>query len=198
MLFFSEFSLPALFLLLTLAALGGGALLYLWMRGQQLHQRTRLARQAGVFVDLQQQHQQLHARHARLQRAYRSAEQAREQSEAERAALETRLSSQKQLKAAYSRLETAYQDLQGDISHLQQIAASPAAPPDPLQQLHGIGPVLEQKLHAAGIFTFRQLAELTPAEEARLQAELDLFPGRIQRDRWVQQAQTRLKDQPAP
>ncbi len=35
---------------------------------------------------------------------------------------------------------------------------------DPLEVIHGIGPVIAGKLNAAGVYTFEGLAALTPAE----------------------------------
>ena len=62
-----------------------------------------------------------------------------------------------------------------------------AAGPDNLTRIRGIGPAIEQKLHARGITTFRQLASLSDAELAELDAALN-FRGRIERDEWVEQA----------
>jgi predicted flap endonuclease-1-like 5' DNA nuclease len=69
-------------------------------------------------------------------------------------------------------------------------AASP--PPasggaDDLTKIKGIGQVLKGKLNRLGITTFRQIAEFTGADIERVNAELD-FPGRIERERWVEQA----------
>ena len=36
--------------------------------------------------------------------------------------------------------------------------------PDPLEKIKGIGPVIKQKLNDKGIFTFAQLAKLSPEE----------------------------------
>ena len=68
-------------------------------------------------------------------------------------------------------------------------AASPPASgeADDLTKIKGIGPVLKGKLNRLGITTFRQIAEFTEADIERVSAELD-FPGRIERERWVEQA----------
>jgi len=59
---------------------------------------------------------------------------------------------------------------------------------DNLKQISGIGPALEKKLKANGISTFKQLAELSKEDIARLEEQVIRFPGRIGRERWVQQA----------
>ena len=63
---------------------------------------------------------------------------------------------------------------------------------DDLTLIRGIGAVLEHKLHELGITTFRQIAELSPTEIARLDQVLN-FPGRIEREKWVQQARSLSK-----
>ena len=64
----------------------------------------------------------------------------------------------------------------------------PAAPDD-LKKLKGVGPKIEEKLHAAGITTFAQIAAWGPEEIAKMD-DLLSFKGRIERDGWVEQAKT--------
>ena len=72
-------------------------------------------------------------------------------------------------------------------------AASPAsdepdsAAADDLTKIKGVGQVLKGKLNQLGITTFKQIAEFTEADMERVNEVLD-FPGRIQRERWVEQA----------
>jgi predicted flap endonuclease-1-like 5' DNA nuclease len=68
-------------------------------------------------------------------------------------------------------------------------AASPPASgaADDLTKIKGIGQVLQGKLNQQGITTFRQIADFTEADIERVDAVLD-FPGRIERERWVEQA----------
>ena len=58
---------------------------------------------------------------------------------------------------------------------------------DNLKKISGIGPALEKKLNDAGIYRYRQIADLTQDEMDRLETAVG-FPGRIQRDKWVEQA----------
>lgn len=65
--------------------------------------------------------------------------------------------------------------------------STPAASSDDLTKIKGIGPVLREKLNKLGINSFRQIADFTPDDIARVDAVLD-FPGRIEREQWVEQA----------
>jgi predicted flap endonuclease-1-like 5' DNA nuclease len=65
----------------------------------------------------------------------------------------------------------------------------PGAEPDNLRRIRGIGPAMERLLNEQGIVTFRQLAVLDEAGIDELQTRLPGVPGRIRRDRWVEQAQ---------
>jgi len=67
-------------------------------------------------------------------------------------------------------------------------AASPAVLDD-LKRIKGIGPGLERRLKALGITRLEQIAKLSAAEIERIDAQLD-FPGRIRRERWVEQARS--------
>ncbi len=61
--------------------------------------------------------------------------------------------------------------------------------PDDLEDIVGIGPVINGKLREMGITTFEQVAAWTAADAERIGNELD-FPGRIERENWIEQART--------
>jgi predicted flap endonuclease-1-like 5' DNA nuclease len=65
--------------------------------------------------------------------------------------------------------------------------AAPEGEPDDLKQISGIGPGIEKILHELGVYHFRQIAELTPANVAWLDQRLR-FKGRIEREDWIGQA----------
>ncbi len=52
----------------------------------------------------------------------------------------------------------------------------------------GIGPFLERKLHSLGIYTYRQIANFTKEDVDKVNSIIEFFPGRIERDNWVDQA----------
>ena len=70
----------------------------------------------------------------------------------------------------------------------------PAARPDDLAKLTGVGPQLEKKLNEGGIWHYWQVAAMTPDDIAKVDAELKLN-GRIARDGWVELARP---SSPAP
>ncbi len=58
---------------------------------------------------------------------------------------------------------------------------------DNLTTINGIGPVIEKKLLALGITTFKQIAELEQEQIDEINSQLS-FKGRIEREQWVEQA----------
>jgi small subunit ribosomal protein S2 len=67
--------------------------------------------------------------------------------------------------------------------------ASPRGGVDDLTKLAGVGPELEKKLNDGGIFHYWQVAAMTDADAAAVDAELKLN-GRIARDGWIETAKT--------
>lgn len=70
---------------------------------------------------------------------------------------------------------------------------APRGAPDDLTQIKGIGPKLNDALHAMGIYHYWQIAALTQDEIAWINERLR-FKDRIERERWVQQAKTLSAD----
>jgi peptide/nickel transport system ATP-binding protein len=64
--------------------------------------------------------------------------------------------------------------------------------PDDLKLISGVGPGIEAKLNALGIYTYAQIASLKKAERDFLDAHL-AFRGRIEREDWVRQAKALAK-----
>ena len=59
-----------------------------------------------------------------------------------------------------------------------------------LTKIDGIGPYIEQKLNEIGIYNFDQISRFKE-EDIRVLTELiDFFPGRIERDDWIGQAES--------
>lgn len=63
---------------------------------------------------------------------------------------------------------------------------------DDLKKLSGVGPVLEKKLHDAGVTTFAQIAAWKKVDIEAMDEKLD-FKGRIEREDWVAQAKKLAK-----
>ncbi|MFQ5626906.1 MAG: hypothetical protein ACE5FM_09670, partial [Methyloligellaceae bacterium] len=63
---------------------------------------------------------------------------------------------------------------------------------DDLKAFTGVGPVLEKKLNAYGIFHYRQIAALKKADIAEIDEALTL-KGHVESDDWVKQAKELVK-----
>lgn len=59
---------------------------------------------------------------------------------------------------------------------------------DDLKKIKGVGKVMERVLNEKGIYLFRQLGSLEAQQVEWVNDAIDAFPGRIHRDRWVEQA----------
>lgn len=65
---------------------------------------------------------------------------------------------------------------------------------DDLKQIKGIGPAIEKTLNELGIFSFRQIAEMSEYDIDRVAQRLKGFRSRIYREDWIGQARE-LRDQ---
>ncbi|MFO7573755.1 MAG: hypothetical protein R6W67_01180 [Bacteroidales bacterium] len=59
---------------------------------------------------------------------------------------------------------------------------------DDLTMISGIGHVIEKRLNALDIYTFRQISRLSPQDIQVINDTIIVFSGRIERDEWVAQA----------
>lgn len=75
---------------------------------------------------------------------------------------------------------------------LDRIGTASLDQADDLKDISGVGPFLEKKMHAIGIFTYAQIARFTPEDVDKVNDIIEFFPGRIERDNWVGQAQAFL------
>lgn len=66
---------------------------------------------------------------------------------------------------------------------------------DDLSLIDGIGPFLEKKLNDVGVTTYKQMADWSAADIARITKQIQYFEGRIEKDNWVGQAKI-LRDTP--
>ncbi|MBJ17287.1 MAG: hypothetical protein CMB66_03435, partial [Euryarchaeota archaeon] len=63
-----------------------------------------------------------------------------------------------------------------------------------LQKISGIGPFIEEKLNALGIFTFRQISRMSEELEEKINDAIEFFPGRIHRDEWALKAKDLIEE----
>ncbi len=64
---------------------------------------------------------------------------------------------------------------------------------DDLKKISGVGPKLEEKLNALGIYHYWQVAGFSAEDVSRVDDELN-FKGRIERDDWIGQAKKLMED----
>lgn len=64
---------------------------------------------------------------------------------------------------------------------------------DDLKKIFGIGPVIEKKLNELGITTYRQIGLLSSGEIESVCEHLNYFPGRVERDGWLENAKLLYK-----
>jgi small subunit ribosomal protein S2 len=76
-----------------------------------------------------------------------------------------------------------------DAGDVFEILSAPRGAPDDLSKLTGVGPQLEKKLNEGGLWHYWQIAAMTPADVAKVDADLKLN-GRFARDGWVEVART--------
>jgi predicted flap endonuclease-1-like 5' DNA nuclease len=74
------------------------------------------------------------------------------------------------------------------------LGVASASDRDDLQIIKGIGPFIEEKLNALGIFTFEQVSKMTAKIEEEVNIAIEFFPGRVKRDEWAKQAKQLHKD----
>ncbi len=75
-----------------------------------------------------------------------------------------------------------------------KIKKASAADKDDLQRISGVGPFIEKKLNDLGIYTFEQISQFDGELVQIVTDAIAFFPGRIQRDDWVGQATTFMKE----
>jgi predicted flap endonuclease-1-like 5' DNA nuclease len=65
---------------------------------------------------------------------------------------------------------------------------------DDLKMISGIGPFIEERLHALDIFTFSQISKFTMQDINTINDAIVYFSGRIEKDEWVAQAKELVHD----
>jgi predicted flap endonuclease-1-like 5' DNA nuclease len=60
---------------------------------------------------------------------------------------------------------------------------------DDLTRIKGVGPYIEEKLNEIGIYNYDQIRKLKESDIRIITDLIDFFPGRIERDDWVGQAE---------
>ena len=103
-------------------------------------------------------------------------------------------SAPKAVKAAESKpkTKTTEKAKKAEASPQKETTLKKTAGSDKLTAINGIGPAIEKKLAAIGFTTLKQIAEMTEAQKASVDEQLN-FKGRIDREEWVKQAKELVK-----
>ena len=75
------------------------------------------------------------------------------------------------------------------------LGTAKASDKDDLQVIKGVGPFIEEKLNALGIYTYLQISKMKGGLEDQVNEAIEFFPGRVKRDQWVNQAKTLLNEE---
>jgi len=147
---------------------------------------------------LQQQVQQLENAASSKQESSLTAQARLEQLETEAGTLRYRIRQlefqNKEHEESYAKLNNELEAIQSERKentlHSEHPFVRPVEPDekDNLTAIKGIGPFIEKRLNMLGIYTFKQLSELTPELVDRVGNAIEFFPGRIERENWIGQA----------
>lgn len=69
-----------------------------------------------------------------------------------------------------------------------RITKADASEKDDLKLINGVGPFIEKKLNALGLYTYQQISQFDDELVDQVTDAIEFFPGRIARDNWVGQA----------
>lgn len=72
-------------------------------------------------------------------------------------------------------------------------AATPVQEQDDLKQINGVGPAFEKALHEQGVYTFKQIAEMSSEEMDRIDEAIDGVTRQMIEEEWIPQAKELIK-----
>ena len=97
------------------------------------------------------------------------------------------LSKEEKKEAELERIKERSKNIDFDI-----LGTASADEKDDLKTIKGVGPFIEEKLNALGIYTFSQISKMTSDLEDQVNEAIEFFPGRVKRDEWAKQAKDLL------
>jgi predicted flap endonuclease-1-like 5' DNA nuclease len=74
------------------------------------------------------------------------------------------------------------------LLNYKSFGTAKASEMDNLKMISGIGPFIEERLHALDIYTFNQISKFSAHDIDTINDAIEYFAGRIERDEWVPQA----------
>jgi formate hydrogenlyase subunit 6/NADH:ubiquinone oxidoreductase subunit I/predicted flap endonuclease-1-like 5' DNA nuclease len=110
--------------------------------------------------------------------------------EAEPVAVEAKpLSKEEKKKAELDRVKERSKTIDFNV-----LGTADASEKDDLQAIKGVGPFIEEKLNALGIYTLSQVSKMNSDLEEQVNQAIEFFPGRVKRDEWANQAKVLLDE----
>lgn len=85
------------------------------------------------------------------------------------------------------------EDIDTSALNFERFGTADASQKDDLKRIKGVGPFIENKLNAIGIFTFDQISKFNTEDMQTVTELIAFFPGRIERDDWKGQAEVLKK-----
>jgi len=79
-------------------------------------------------------------------------------------------------------------DLENSPLNFDSFGFADPSQKDDLKRIKGVGPFIEDKLNAIGIYTFEQISRFSSEDIQTVTELISFFPGRIERDDWKDQA----------
>ena len=102
------------------------------------------------------------------------------------------LSKEEKKEAELQRVKERSKNIDFDV-----LGTASAEEKDDLKIIKGVGPFIEEKLNALGIYTFSQISKMTSELEDQVNEAIEFFPGRVKRDEWANQAKDLLDKEDA-
>lgn len=91
-------------------------------------------------------------------------------------------------KAVDSNEDETSVDTENSPLNFDSFGVADASQKDDLKRIKGVGPFIEEKLNAIGIYTFDQISKFTAEDMQTVTELISFFPGRIERDDWKGQS----------
>lgn len=79
------------------------------------------------------------------------------------------------------------------VINFERIGVATIEDKDDLTVINGIGANVEKRLNLIGIFTLEQIANFNEEDIIKVNQAIEFFPGRIAKDKWVEQAKQELQ-----
>jgi predicted flap endonuclease-1-like 5' DNA nuclease len=162
---------------------------YFYFRNKyRREQQTALSALNDKVTQLEERNQQLKAEQEALDKKYKAAQALHQEAANEATALS---SSNDQLSHELKEKDLVLNRIteRKKLLNYESFGRATETEKDDLTQVSGIGPFIQSKLHALDIYTLNQISQFSEEDIRTVNDAIEFFPGRIERDEWVAQAQ---------